>query len=260
VVDLLVVLVAAGIGLILMSQWGGMHVNCGLVAYDSLLDWEHDLLDKEVHLDAFRHPPLVGDKAPQTLRDLMGQMAVMNDMVYYDAFRPFALLPCGKWIPHGVPDANLDNVATTGLPASPEQSIYVTELLLTRAIDAIRDGDWHAATCHAGALAHYLQEPYTPGHAMPNSLFYELFPDPDPGRHLRLHMYFDSAEGQLAPVAPVLMGRTVPEAAIRIQTQLAARCSGPRRARRVWWAPCTKADMPPTAMRSCWPWRRARWP
>ena len=220
VFEAMVALVAVGVAVAMVLGWGGMHVHCGLVGYDSLLDWEHDLLERDVPMDAFRHPPLVGDNAPQTLRDLMGQMAVMNDMVYYDAFRPFALLPCGKWIPHGVPDANLDGVANTGLPASPQQSIYVTELLLNRAIDAIRAGDWHAATCHAGALAHYVQEPYTPGHAMPNDLFYELFPDPDPGRHLRMHMYFDSAEGELAPVRPALLGRTVPEAAIRIQTQL----------------------------------------
>jgi len=199
------------------SDWGG-HALLGYIAYETLPEWEKDLIKPDMSPAALGKPYI--SAAVKTPADKVAQMCGILDMIYYDECRPYATLPDGRWIPHCPPDANWQASVGSGQMRSPSASVALAELLMTRMIEAIRANDWEDAVRHGGALAHHLQEPFTPGHAVDNSLFHELFPDPDPERHMRLHHCFDAASGAFDPLPPKLMGTTVPEAAFRLLIEI----------------------------------------
>lgn len=142
------------------------------------------------------------------------------DLVYYDECRPYVTFPDGRWIPHGPPDDHGQAATTSGESVSSLVSAVIIETLMNKMINDIRRDVWEEAIRHGGALGHFVQEPFTPGHAVDNNELQQLFPDPDRGRHIRLHPAFDCGTTDFKPLAPVLMGATVPEASFRIQIEI----------------------------------------
>ncbi|MDD5704963.1 MAG: hypothetical protein PHR35_03500 [Kiritimatiellae bacterium] len=195
-------------------EWGS-HALFGRVAFDVLPEWERNLFRPDVSPEALRKPyfpPYV-----KTVGDKVGFLCMILDLVYEDDCRPYALLPDGRWIPHGPCDEQTQSVGASGGSYSREKSSAIVAWLMTRMVEAIRRDDWEEAIRHGGALGHLVQEPFTPGHAIDNNLFHELFPDPVSTRHRRLHHFFDCASGGSEPLPPRLMGTTIPEAAFRLQ-------------------------------------------
>ena len=194
------------------------HFLLGLMAVKTLPQWERDLIRPDMSPQAMSKPYL-----PQGLKTAVEKMAAMcliMDWVYYDECRPFATLPDGRWIPYSPPDANLQASGSSGLPYSPNAERHIIEMLMNHMVDEVRAGDWEQAIRWGGALGHFMQEPFTPGHAMNNRIFHELFPDPDSSRHKRLHHVFDNASDMFEPLPPRLMGTSVPEAAFRLQIEI----------------------------------------
>ena len=152
--------------------------------------------------------------------DKMAFMCLILDFVYYDDLKPYATLQDGRWIPHSPADINFSSSVGSGLPVSNSATSQIIEMLMKKMINAIKKDDWEEAIRHGGALGHFLQEPFTPGHAVDNRIFHELFPDPDPERHMRLHHKFDCASGEFESQAPKLMGLTAPEAASRLMIEI----------------------------------------
>lgn len=198
-------------------NWGG-HALLGRIAYETLPAWEKKLIQPDMTPEAMAKPYIPAHV--KTVGDKVGYMCAILDLIYNDECRPYATLPDGRWIPHSPPDANGQSSAGSGSVRSPEAATAITELLFERMIGAIRAADWEDAIRHGGALAHYLQEPFTPGHATDNNIFHELFPDPDENRHVRLHHLFDNASDGFDPLGPALMGTTIPEAAFRLQVEI----------------------------------------
>ncbi len=195
------------------STWSG-HALLGRLAYDALPDWQKELIQLDLSPAAMAKPyfpPSLADSG-----DKMGFLCAIMDLVYYDDCRPYATLPDGRWIPHGPPDANWQAAGGSGQPKSLTQYVKLIELLLERTIAPMREGNWEEAVRHGGALAHFIQEPFTPGHAVDNAIFHELFPDPVPDRHMRLHHAFDNACGEITPPPPRLMGTSIHECAFRL--------------------------------------------
>lgn len=210
-------------------EWNG-HGLLGRLAFDGLPTWEQELIQPDVSeagLDYPYFPDHVKSAADKT-----GQLAKIMDLVYYDECRPYATLPDGRWIPHSPPDAQWQSCSGSGQPRSLQVSVELLELLLERMIKPIREGDWEEAVHYGGALAHHVQEPFTPGHAMDNSVFHEFFPDPDPQRHMRLHHAFDNASGNFEPLPATLLGTSVREAAYRLFLQID---HGIRQGKKVIW-------------------------
>lgn len=199
--------------------WRG-HALLGRIAAEGLPAefWEvvqppltADLLARDYFSDA----PKIQDP-----RDLLGYLCAINDLVYYAGCRAYATLEDGRWIPHAPPDAQWQSSIGSKQIYSRQASQDILEMLLGRVIRAAQDSAWETFVHHAGALAHYVQEPFTPGHAVDNALFQELFPDPDPERHMRMHHFFDCASGDYPPPRPALLGTSVQETAWRIVTRI----------------------------------------
>jgi len=197
---------------------GHGHTGIGLAAFDSLPEWERRAIEPDMSPEALNRPYF--SRPIRTVRDKVGFLCLMMDLVYNEECRPYATLPDGRWIPHSPPDADGFSSSGSGNKPCPATSASITELLLQRMVGAIHDGDWEEGIRHGGALAHYLQEPFTPGHAVPNDLFDELFPSPDPEQHVRVHHAMDSVGDAFDAVQPCLMGTTIPEAAFRLQIEL----------------------------------------
>lgn len=197
---------------------GDGHEAIGRAAFDSLPEWERQLVEPDLSEQALGKPYL--PDSIRTARDKVAFLCCMMDLIYNDECRPYATLPDGRWIPHSPPDANGSASASTGNQYSPAVSAEITALLMGRMVEAVRADDWEEAVRHGGALAHYLREPFSPGHAIHNDLLQELFPHPDPECHVRVHHALDSMGHSLDPVSPRLMGTTTPEAAFRIQIEL----------------------------------------
>ncbi|MFW6060689.1 MAG: hypothetical protein ACODAQ_10945 [Phycisphaeraceae bacterium] len=198
--------------------WKG-HAGFGLVAFDSLHPWQREMVQPDLSPAALDKPYFPKGEL-RSAREKMGFMCVSMDLVYYDDMRPYVTLSDGRWIPHAPPDERTQATTSTGAPASPLVGVELIHMLLQRTVEAIRAGDWEEMIRHAGTLGHFIQEPFTPGHAINNDLFHELFPDPDPGRHMRLHHAFDSGTTDFEPLPPTLMGRTLEEAAFRMQLEI----------------------------------------
>lgn len=197
-------------------KWGS-HALFGKIAFSMLPDWEKELVRPDMSEEAMAKPYI--PEAIKTPGDKMAFMCVISDLIYYDECKPFVTFPDGRWIPHCPPDKH-GQALSSGLPICRTVAVEITETLMNKMIKAIQDDDWETAIRHGGALAHYLQEPFTPGHAMDNKIFHELFPDPDPERHIRLHHAFDCASDLFTPLPPRLMGTSVAEAALRIQIEI----------------------------------------
>ena len=198
--------------------WKG-HASFGVHAFSVLPKWEQQCVKPDMSDAALRAPYL--PTGVRTAGEKMGAFCVIMDAVYYDACRPYAVLPNGRWIPHAPPDADWRACTGTGKQPDPAAAMDITVMLIQRTIEHMRAEQWEDAIRHAGVLGHYLQEPFTPGHAMPNSIFQELFPDPDPSRHMRLHHAFDSGTSHIEdPLPPRLMGTSIEEAAYRLQVEV----------------------------------------
>lgn len=199
------------------SGWGS-HALFGKIAFHTLPAWEKEIIKPDMSPGALSKPYI--RRPIKTPGDKMAYMCYILDLIYFDECRPYATLPDGRWIPHSPPDSNWQSSVGSCQPISRAVSVQITEMLMTRMVDAIETDDWESAIRHGGALAHYLQEPFTPGHAMDNNLFHELFPDPDRQRHMRLHSGFDRASDMFEPLNPQLMGTSIPEAAFRLQIEI----------------------------------------
>jgi len=198
------------------AGWGG-HALLGRIAFETLPDWEKKIIKPDMSPEGMAKP-FLGDNV-KSVGDKTGYYCAILDLVYYDECRPFATLDDGRWIPHSPPDENMQSAVGSGNGHSRKAATDLTEILLGRMIKAIRADNWEDAIRHGGALGHFLQEPFTPGHAVDNNIFHELFPDPDPDRHVRLHHIFDNASDGFEPLAPELMGASIPEAAFRLQVE-----------------------------------------
>ena len=197
---------------------GTCHETIGLRAFDALPEWEQKALQPDMSAEGLARPWL--SDSIRTVRDKVAFLCRMLDLIYNEECRPYATLPDGRWVPHAPPDENFYASTSVGNRYSPEASAEIISLLMGRMVAPIRVGDWEEAVRHGGALAHYLQEPFAPGHAVSNDLFLELFPDPDPGRHIRVHHEFDRVGLDFSPLPAALMGNSIPEAAFRLQIEL----------------------------------------
>ena len=195
------------------------HAGFGLVAFDSLQPWQQQMVKPDLSPQALDRPYFPKGQI-RGAREKMGFLCTIMDLVYSEEARPYVTLPDGRWIPHTPPDDQWQAAASAGTIASPLAGLDIIRMLLERTVKAIRDEDWEEMIRHAGTLGHFIQEPFTPGHAIDNNLFHELFPDPDPGRHMRLHHAFDAGSTDFEPLPPRLMGRTLEEAAFRMQLEI----------------------------------------
>ena len=197
---------------------GDGHTVIGRIAFDTLPEWEREIIRPDMSKSGLDRPYLSSDI--HTVRDKVAYLCSIMDLVYYDECRLYATLPDGRWIPHSPPDEDGYSSAGVGTKYSPLASANVIELLMNRTVESIRAANWEEAVRYGGALAHYLQEPFAPGHAVSNDLFHELFPDPEPERHIRVHHHLDHVGLDFDPLPPALMGTTVSEAAFRLQIEL----------------------------------------
>jgi len=192
------------------------------------MDWNgHALLGRQAALglsdeELFRLVPAPDSPTPakrlapefRTRAERLGAMCLILDWIYQPEFAAFCRRADGGWIPH-TPVGFGGHAAGDGVFSEAANVGLVTELLAAL-VDALRRGDPGEAELRAGVLGHFLQEPFTPGHSMDNRLFPELFPDPDPSRHIRLHHAFDSASGDYPPPEPRVLGNSIDEAALRL--------------------------------------------
>jgi hypothetical protein len=200
-----------------VAKWTG-HALLGRKAYEMLPDWEKALIKPDMSDEALAKPYMPeGIDSPG---DKMAFMCLILDFVYYDELRRYATLPDGRWIPHTPAAADFSAAAGSRRPMSNVATSHLIEMLMNNMVEAVRKDDWEEAIRYGGALGHFIQEPFTPGHAVDNSIFHELFPDPDPGRHMRLHHKFDCASDRFEMVHPRLLGLTVPEAVFRIMLEI----------------------------------------
>ena len=194
------------------------HALLGKIAFDSLPQWEKDLIKPDMSSEGLKKPFLPA--GIDSIAEKAGMMCRILDFIYYDECRPYAVLPDGRWIPHSPPDANTQSSVGSGCPMSRTAYLALIESLVNRMMTAVKGRDWEEVIRHGGALAHVVQEPFTPGHAFDNSLFHLLFPDPDPNRHLRLHHFFDAASDGFEPLPPLLLGANVQELAFRLLMEI----------------------------------------
>ncbi|MBR4674702.1 MAG: hypothetical protein IKP00_09570 [Victivallales bacterium] len=191
-------------------EWQG-HALLGLRAAEGLPDWEIEkLASTSMSAEAIGRAYM---PAIRTVREKLGAYCLILDWVYQKEFEKYARMPDGKWVPHSPLTGNggsFSFTANTALIAN----------LMNHLIRELRAGNWDEAICWAGVLGHFVQEPFTPGHAISNSLFHELFPDPNPNRNIKLHWGFDSAGGDFPPPKPMLLGQSIPEAANRLFSEM----------------------------------------
>ena len=191
-------------------EWQG-HALLGLRAAEGLPDWEIEkLASTSMSAEAIGRAYM---PAIRTVREKLGAYCQILDWIYQKEFERYARMPDGRWVPH-TPlkgnDGSFSFAANTALIAN----------LMNHLIRELRAGNWDEAICWAGALGHFVQEPFTPGHAFSNLLFHALFPDPNSNRNIKLHSGFDSAGGAFPPPRPMLLGQTIPEAANRIFSEM----------------------------------------
>ena len=189
-------------------EWMG-HSLLGLRAAEGLPDWEIELLKStDMSDDAIRRAYM---PEIRNTREKLGAYCLILDWVYQEEFAQYARQDNGKWVPHAPVGANF--TADGGKSLSYSANVKLLMNLFEKLVDALKKHDWDDAICRAGVIGHFVQEPFTPGHSFDNKLFLELFPDPDPGRNLKLHWAFDCASGDFPPPKPRLLGETIPEAA-----------------------------------------------
>ncbi len=190
-------------------DWQG-HSLLGLRAAQGLPAWEIEMLKPDMS------PAEIGKsimpKITNTVEKL-GAYCLMLDWVYQPEYAKYCRLENGRWIPHG--PAGPDFAASNSNVSETANNILITTLLQGM-IDELKAGHWEEAVRRGGALGHFLQEPFTPGHSTDNALFEQFFPDPNPLRHWRLHFCFDSANGDYPPPVPELAGTTAAEAAFHL--------------------------------------------
>ncbi|HOL67630.1 MAG TPA: hypothetical protein PKX93_09265 [bacterium] len=197
---------------------GNGHSLLGKKAFESLPGWEQALIQLEMNSQALSRPYLPA--GIRTVGEKVAAMCSILDWVYYEECRPYATLPDGRWIPHSPPDENMQSCSGSGQRRSHTAMSQLLSSLFSQMVEAIKKKDWEETIRWGGALGHFLQEPFSPGHAMDNNLFHLLFPDPDPNRHLRLHHAFDAAIGDFEPLPARLLGTSIAEAVFRLQVEI----------------------------------------
>ena len=195
-------------------EWMG-HSLLGLRAAQGLPEWEIALLDTDMSDEAIRksYMPEINN-----VREKLGAYCLILDWVYQKEFEHYARQSNGKWVPHAPVGA--DFTAGGGKPLCYSANVQLLMNLFENLVNALRKKDWNEAICHAGVIGHFVQEPFTPGHSFDNKLFLELFPDPDPGRNIKLHWSFDRASGDFPPPEPRLLGTDIPEAASNLFAEM----------------------------------------
>ncbi|HOL21811.1 MAG TPA: hypothetical protein PLQ41_03015 [bacterium] len=196
----------------------GGHSLLGKIAFSTLPQWEKKIIQPDMSPRALNKPYL--PRGIKTVEEKAGAMCSILDWIYYKEMRPYAILPDGRWIPHSPPDRDCQSSSGSGQPRSHIVHMEMIEWLLKKMLNEVQRKRWEEAIRYGGALGHFLQEPFTPGHAIDNNLFHQLFPDPDRKRHIRLHSRFDAASDRFKPLTPVLMGTTVSEAAFRLLIEI----------------------------------------
>jgi len=87
---------------------GDDHTGVGRVAFDSLPEWEREVIQPDMSEPGLNRPYF--PSGLQTVREKMACLCTVMDLVYYDECRPYATLPDGRWIPHSLPrDDSPDN-------------------------------------------------------------------------------------------------------------------------------------------------------
>ena len=200
------------------SQQLSGHALLGVKAFEMLPDWEKKLYKPDMSRQALEKPWM--PEGISTIGEKVGCYCSILDWVYYDEFSRYTRLKDGSWVPHGLPDGNYKLSIFSGKPHSYRASADLLAMMLANMIKALRAGQWEKAVKYGGVLGHHIQEPFTPGHSVPNNLFYELFPDPDPRRHAYLHGAFDKASGNFELLPARLMGKSPDEAVYRIQIEI----------------------------------------
>ncbi len=188
-----------------MLEWQG-HSLLGLRAAQGLPAWEIELLKPDMSPTEIQKP--IMPKITNVVEKL-GAYCLILDWIYQTGYARYARQDNGRWIPHGPASADF----TAGGTISETANNILISQLLQAMIDELKVGNWEEAVRRGGALGHFLQEPFTPGHSTDNSLFEQIFPDHNPLRHWRLHCCFDSASGEYPPPKPKLAGTTAVEAA-----------------------------------------------
>lgn len=183
-------------------DWQG-HALLGLRAAQGLPQWEIDALQTSMAPEEIRQPFM----PPITsVREKLGAYCLILDWIYQPEYARYTRHADGQWIPHGP-------VKNAGGGISVAGNNELIEQLMGQLIVDLRTSQWDEAVRHAGVLAHFLQEPFTPGHSYDNALFSLFFPDPNPQRHISLHKFFDCASGDYPPPTAKLVGRSSKEAA-----------------------------------------------
>lgn len=193
-----------------MVAWHG-HALLGRKAAEVLPDWEKQLLKPDLSSEALAFP-----HCPSPIRngaEKLGAFCHILDWVYEKEFRPYCFLKDGRMIPHEPVNALLEPDKRN---PSYDGNCKLIKLLIEDLIEAIRKEDWEEVIRKGGVVAHFLQEPFTPGHSADSKIFFEIFADPDPERHLNMHRIFDNATDQFEALQPCLMGRDSSEAAFHL--------------------------------------------
>ena len=197
-------------------EWTG-HALLGLRAAEGLPEWEINLLKTTDMSDESIRRAFMPEI--RNIREKLGAYCLILDWVYQEEFAHYARLDNGKWVPHAPVSSNF-TAEGCGKNLSFSANVKLLSDLLERLIESLKKGDMDEAICRFGAIGHFVQEPFTPGHSFDNKLFQELFPDPDPGRNLKLHWAFDCASGDYPPPKPRLLGKTIPEAANNLFSEM----------------------------------------
>ena len=195
-------------------DWSG-HALLGLRAAEGLPDREINQLKTALYPAGGQRPFMLEIR---NMRAKLGAYCLIPDWIYQKGFERHARMPNGKWLPHTPVNSEFSACGGSGISFS--ANVALLSDLLESLIQELRAGHWEEAVCRAGVLGHFIQEPFTPGHAFDNRLFQELFPDPDPGRSIKLHEAFDCAGGAFPPPEPILLGVSVPEAANRLFAEM----------------------------------------
>ncbi len=193
-----------------MTRWGG-HSWLGKRAVEVLPEWEKELIRPDMS------PENLGISCvPSPIRNGAEKLAAychLPDWVYEKEFRKYCFLDDGRSLPHELVDINLNPDRAA---ASPDGNRRLYQMLMDKMIAAIRAENWEMTVIHGGILGHILQDPLTPGHCVNNDIFFQLFKDPVPGRHLKMHALFDNATDQFEPLPPRFLGKSSGEAAYHL--------------------------------------------
>lgn len=134
----------------------------------------------------------------------------------------YCVMDNGRAAPHGPQDSQWRG-ATFGEGTDPEKLNYALRYYLQKTVDAISAGNVTESVRFAGTGAHVIQDCSNPGHTFNNILLNRMFPVTG-DKLIFMHRIMDSWPIALEKVKspPVLLGRTVEEAAYLLSEKIIA--------------------------------------